>query len=130
AGDRQRGRLALRGGHLLRRLSRVEALRGPVRGVRLFVELLDGAAAGGPRAARSALRQGAEAGEEVGAGVYAREMRVKSSLFLAFALALAACNAPEPFRMPGDTTTSTSSTSSMPDDAIDTGAWLDTDCDP
>lgn len=48
-------------------------------------------------------------------------------------LAVAACGAPEPFVEPGTTTTTTdtnTTTTSTVDDAIDSGPWLEGDCDP
>jgi hypothetical protein len=55
--------------------------------------------------------------------------RGASSLLALFALALGGCNAPQPFPTPGDETSDTT-TATGSGDAIDSGPWLDGDCDP
>jgi len=57
-------------------------------------------------------------------------------LFAVSALTAAACGGPEPYPIPGDTTgsggstTTSTSTGTETSDAIDTGPWLEGDCDP
>ena len=57
-----------------------------------------------------------------------RALARSATILVVTALGFSACGAPETLPIPGESTTTTSGTSST--DAIETGPWLEGDCDP